>query len=88
VEVIKSKGVNEIIFGIRPRDLTVSAKKPKTEMYMTSELYISEPLGDEMVLDLKMDDQIFKAVVSSGVGEPFDQTKLRIFDKKTEELIY
>jgi ABC-type sugar transport system ATPase subunit len=51
-----------------------------------------------MVLDLKMDDQIFKAVVSSGVGEKFqigqklyltfDPAKLHIFDKKTEELIY
>ncbi|MEM1986497.1 MAG: ABC transporter ATP-binding protein [Nitrososphaeria archaeon] len=98
VEAIKAKGANEIIFGIRPRDLVVSDKKPETEMYLTAELYISEPLGDEMVLDLKMDDQIFKAVVMSYVGEKFDigqklyltfdPSKLHVFDKKTEELIY
>jgi hypothetical protein len=45
-----------------------------------------------------LDDQIFKAVVTSTVGErfeigqklylTFDPAKLHIFDKKTEELIH
>lgn len=34
-EAVKSKGINEIIFSIRPRDLTVSAEKPKTDIYLT-----------------------------------------------------
>lgn len=98
VEAVKSKGATELVFGIRPRDMEVTAKKPPTDVYLTPELYIGEPLGDEMVLDLKMDGKIFKAMVKSEVGERFsigqklyvvfDETRMHLFDKKTEELVY
>jgi len=96
----KSKGVTEVVFGIRPRDMNVTTTKPDkfTEFYIPTELYIGEPLGDEMVLDLKMDSKIFKAVTKQEVGEKYtigqklfityDETKLHLFDKKTEDLLY
>jgi multiple sugar transport system ATP-binding protein len=96
----KSKGVTEVVFGTRPRDMNVTTTKPDkfTEFYIPTELYIGEPLGDEMVLDLKMNSKIFKAVVKQEVGEKytigqklfltFDELKMHLFDKKTEDLLY
>ena len=99
-EACKAKGVTEVIFGSRPRDMGVTTTKPDkfTEFYIPAELYVGEPLGDEMVLDLKMDGKMFKAIVREEVGDKytmgqklfltFDETKMHLFDRKTEELVY
>jgi multiple sugar transport system ATP-binding protein len=94
----KAKGVSEVVFGVRPRDMYISTTKPATETFLPTELYIGEPLGDEMVLDLKMDSKLFKAIVKQEVGEKFkigdklfltfDETRMHLFDRKTEELVY
>jgi ABC-type sugar transport system ATPase subunit len=61
-----------------------------------AEVYVVEPQGANLVIDLKIGDQMIKAVTSlsleARLGQQvwigFDLKKIHIFDGKTEKTIY
>lgn len=81
---------DEIVLGIRPQDVIVYREKRKDSVTSAS-LYVSEPLGDLLILNLRVEETLFKAVVSpefkAEVGDEFwvkfPADKLYLFDKKT-----
>jgi multiple sugar transport system ATP-binding protein len=54
---------NEITIGVRPQDITLAPKRTSDEDF-EAEVYAVEPLGNETVVDLRVDDKILKVVAS------------------------
>jgi multiple sugar transport system ATP-binding protein len=84
---------SEVYLGVRPEDLRISAEKQPNSVFM-SEVYVLEHQGANMVVDLKIDSEIIKAVsqpmplsIGDKVWVAFETGKLHIFDAGTEELI-
>jgi len=83
----------ELVFGIRPQDILVS--KSKRDGAVNFYVYVSEPLGDRIILTLAKDDIMIKVLVDKStrvnmreeVWVIFNLEKAHIFDKKTGKLI-
>jgi len=81
---------SEIVLGIRPQSTQVHREKPG-KAAVEAELYVSEPLGDMLILNLKVEDILFKAVVDPDFAAEiedkfwveFPAEKVHLFDKKT-----
>lgn len=79
------------ILGIRPQDIIVYKEASKTKELIKSVLDVVEPLGDTMILDLKIGEYLIKAVVDpdfkTEIGEELwleiPPTKIHVFDKKS-----
>ena len=69
--------------GIRPEDVSLASDG------IRSAVFVTEPLGGETVVDLKIGDQIVKALVApadapatgASVGARFDPARLHLFDE-------
>jgi len=94
-ETIKGKTTSsELVLGIRPEDISVKSKSEQ-EQFIEGEVYITEPLGSEVIVDIKIGDDLVKAKAAPGfsinVGEKvwigFNTGKTHIFDKRTEEAV-
>lgn len=93
-QLVKSQATGpELVLGVRPEDITVhEAGAPEA---VESEVYVVEPLGSEVVLDLKVGEYLIKAVtpptVRFKIGDKaymvFNKDRMHIFDKKTEKAI-
>lgn len=91
--IIKSKATSEkVILGFRPEDISLSVEK-RPESIFQADLYVIEPMGSNIIVDLKAGEYLLKAVLPSTtrlpqVGEKvwifFPLDKLHIFDAKTE----
>jgi multiple sugar transport system ATP-binding protein len=89
-EELKSTGIEEIILGIRPEDITLH-NRPIKPNAIQGEVYIYEPLGSELIVDLKVGKNLIKIKSSPShkikIGDmswmTFDQNRIHIFDKKT-----
>jgi len=85
----------ELVLGVRPKDLIVRRERPPTDGAFEAEVYAVEPLGTETILNLKVDDNIYKAVVEpefrASLGEKvvacIDLDRSHIFDRRTERAI-
>jgi len=85
---------SELILGVRPED--ISLKKSKSpEMMAEAEVYVTEPLGSEVIVDLKIGDDLVKVKTgpdfAMNIGEKvwigLNKKKMHLFDKKTEKAI-
>jgi len=84
---------SELILGVRPEDIIISERK--AEGSFEAEIYAMEPLGRDVIVNLRMNDTILKMMTSSlfkgAVGEKIwvriSLDKIHIFDKKTESAI-
>ena len=83
----------EVYIGIRPEDLKISVERQRNSVF-SSEIYVLEHQGANMVVDLKIDSEIIKVVsppMPLSIGDKvwvwFETNKMHIFDAKTEELI-
>lgn len=84
---------SEVMLGVRPEDITIQPNPGPGAIH--SEVYEVEPLGSEIIVDLKVGETIFKAKSPPGVkpnaGDEmwltFKEEKLHIFDKKTENAL-
>jgi multiple sugar transport system ATP-binding protein len=96
-DVIKQKARgSELILGVRPEDILVR-RKPFSGVNIEAEVYVVEPLGSEILLNLKVGENFVNAKVPQGfmaktntidkVWISFDVSKIHIFDKKTEKAI-
>jgi len=79
----------EVVMGIRPEDI---ALVPQGEG-IPAEVYVTEPLGRDLLIDLKLAgvdvralvDPSVKAEVGEVVGLKFNAQKVHLFDPETEE---
>ena len=94
-DAIKQQATSsELILGVRPEDILVH-KKRIPAANIEGEVYVLEPLGSEIILDLKVGENLIKAKtppdfrVDTGdrVWLSFDTNKIHVFDKKTEKAI-
>ncbi|MFQ5758601.1 MAG: ABC transporter ATP-binding protein [Candidatus Bathyarchaeia archaeon] len=82
---------DECVLGVRPQDVVVHRDAKGKTGLMKAQLYVTEPLGDLTILDLKVGDSLVKAVVNPSfkaeIGDEFwisfPADKIHIFDKKT-----
>jgi len=78
---------SEVKLGIRPEDIRIESDG------IGAEIYVVEPLGREVLVSLKVGEQIFKVLASKSfdyrmgdkVGLKLDTDKLHLFDRKTEK---
>ena len=88
-DLIKSSNTDpDVIFGARPEHVAISTSKTKNAI--EAEVYVLEPLGSEVVIDLKIGESIIKSKLIEFSGSPgekvwltIDQKNIRVFDKKT-----
>lgn len=93
-DTVKEKCSGELVLGIRPEDIWVQRNRPEGES-VEADVYIVEPLGSEVIVDLKLGDNLLKARspadVNVDLGDKvwlsFRKNKMHIFDKKTENAI-
>jgi multiple sugar transport system ATP-binding protein len=84
----------ELKLGVRPEHMMVSNVRTSAEA-VEGEVYVVEPLGSEVILDLKVQDDILKARSPPGllpslgdkVWLTFQEGKVHIFDARTEKVI-
>ena len=89
----KNATSDELVFGIRPEHITLS--REPVEGAIKAKVYVMEPLGRKVIVNLQVGDTIFKVEEEPGfkaesgeeVWMTFDKDKLYIFDKKTEKAI-
>jgi len=87
--VKKNISNSEVVLGFRPEDVTLSNLEVSDSI--KAEVYVYEPLGSEIIVDLKIGDTLARAKVSPDtqlkIGQPewlnLNKNKMQIFDKKT-----
>lgn len=92
----KSSNKEEVILGLRPEDLSVADKK-KSDHSMSGEVDVREPLGSRDILTVRLTDHgdVIRALIPAetkvNAGDKvfldFDKAKIRIFDKKTDQVL-
>jgi multiple sugar transport system ATP-binding protein len=81
---------SEVVLGIRPEDIVAHTENKGTDS-VKGEVYVVEPLGSDLILDIKVGEALIKVKasptqkVSPGtvIWLTFDRNKLHVFDKKT-----
>ncbi len=79
------------ILGVRPQDVLVHREALKEEGEIKARLEVTEPIGDQLILDLKVGQYLVKAIVEPGfkaqLGDDlwiaFRADKIHVFDKKS-----
>jgi multiple sugar transport system ATP-binding protein len=94
--IVKSKASTEkVVLGFRPEDTSISTER-KPDSVFQAELYVVEPMGSNVIVDLKVGEYLIKVVTSPTtrlppVGEKvwvyFPLERLHLFDSKTEQVI-
>ncbi|RLG07795.1 MAG: sugar ABC transporter ATP-binding protein [Thaumarchaeota archaeon] len=91
----QAKG-DKVVIGFRPENIILSIEK-QPESVFQADVYVVEPMGSNLIVDLKAGDYLMKAVVPAltklpGIGEKvwvgFPLEKIHIFDAKTEQAIF
>lgn len=94
--VIKKKAEgSELILGFRSENLHLS-KKRVADSLVQLEVYVTEPLGSEIIVDLKVGGILIKATAEPtlqvGPGDKvwisIDRERMHLFDKQTEKAIF
>lgn len=88
------QGSEGLMFGVRSEDVQVIESPGPNDML--AEVYTREPLGDEVIYDLKMNDRIIRAKtaptvrlkVGDSVGVAFDPERTHVFDISSEQAIF
>jgi len=92
-EIVKKNLTStEIIFGVRPEHLIISTTPAEPDRSIEGLVYVLEPLGRDLIVNVKIGEHIIKAIANPGLtltpGQKvwliIDYDKIHIFDKKTE----
>ena len=90
---------NIIILGVRPEDVKISFEKPSFEKpqkkTIDAEVYVTEPLGNETIVDVKIGENVIKVLAESdfptGPGEKIwitiNEHKLHFFDAESHRCL-
>ncbi|RLE56706.1 MAG: sugar ABC transporter ATP-binding protein [Thermoprotei archaeon] len=95
-EVVRSRASSsEVVFGVRPEDLKIS-KGPATSA-IKGVVYVTEPLGREVIVNVRIGDHIIKVIESASTASEIaagqevwvvlDFNRVHIFDRKTGKLV-
>ncbi len=91
--VLKGAQSSEAFLGVRPEDIRITLEKAGSSVFQ-SEVYVVEHQGANLVVDLKIDSEIIKAITSPlplQIGQKvwvgFEESKIHIYDGKTERLL-
>jgi multiple sugar transport system ATP-binding protein len=84
-----------VVLGFRPEDIKIHLEKPAVPS-IRAEIYVTEPLGNETIVDIKLGDTVIKVLAEPGfVGEPEQNIwitanthKLHLFDESSEDCIF
>ena len=84
-----------IVLGLRPEDILIHKEKPK-EKSIQAQIYVTEPLGNETIVDIKIGENVIKVLAESdfsgssnqGVWITFNSHKLHLFDNESHECVY
>jgi len=87
---------DKLIFGIRPEDIEITFEKKREENCFESQIYFMQSMGAEDILNLKIGDLLFKAVVPPSLGTKMGQTvyvninieRSHLFNPETTKRIY
>ena len=90
-EATKSGTSPDCVLGVRPQDIIVQKEAAKKERFIKTQVEVTEPIGDQLILDLKVGEYLIKAVVSPNfkaeAGDEFwisfRPENIRVFDKRT-----
>ncbi len=95
VQLIRNNSTSsELILGIRPNELKVTSEQISEDSF-ESEVFAVETLGTESIVNFKLGENIYKAVVPGVVHLKFGQKiwitinkeAIHLFDKKSEQAI-
>jgi multiple sugar transport system ATP-binding protein len=83
-----------LVFGVRPEDISIFLNKPKGAS-IEAEIYVTEPLGNKTIVDIKLGNEVIKAVVRASFTAAPEQkvwitmkgSKLHLFDPETKECV-
>jgi multiple sugar transport system ATP-binding protein len=92
--VVENSASSELILGIRPEDISLAKKRTQRE-FIEADVYVTEPMGSEVIVDLKIGDDMIKVKtppdVDINIGEKvwigFNEDAIHIFNKETEKAI-
>jgi len=95
-DVIREKSTgSELVLGVRPEDLSIRPQ-PRGDDQIEAQVFVIEPLGSELLVDLKIGEDLLRVKASSldfkvGRGDKvwvtINKDKIHIFDKKTGNAI-
>ena len=85
----------EFTVGIRPRELKVYRRPPQGTAALKAEVEVVEPLGDEMILDLRIGSNFARAVTpaefEAGMGETvwvvMPPSRIHVFDEEGNSIL-
>jgi multiple sugar transport system ATP-binding protein len=88
-------GAAGVVLGFRPEDIKIHMSKPNIAS-IPAEIYVTEPLGNETIVDIKLGDNVIKVLAEPGfVGEPGQNVwitanihKLHLFDESSHECVF
>ena len=86
----------DVVLGIRPEDITIYTERPDRDQLIPTEIFVSEPLGNETIVDIKLGQEIIKILAEADfpgvrgnkVWIEFDRAKFHLFRKETGECLY
>jgi len=91
--VLKEASSSELILGVRPENIVLSKERRESSVFQ-SEVYVVEPQRPNYVVDLKIGQDIIKAVtppmelsVGDSIWVGFEIDKIHLFDGKSGKLI-
>jgi len=84
-----------VILGIRPEDIKIHMEK-NSDTVIESKIYVTEPLGNETIVDVKLGKDIIKVIAdadfSGQIGQKIwleiSSSNLHLFDEKNHDCIY
>jgi multiple sugar transport system ATP-binding protein len=85
----------KITLGVRPEDVKIYKERPREDS-VQAEVYVTEPLGNETIVDVKIGEDVVKVLIGSDfTGKPGDPIwitlnvhKVHLFHEGSHECIY
>lgn len=86
----------DIVIGIRPEDIAIYLDRPDRDDLIETEIFVSEPLGNETIVDIKLGNEIiktiaeadFKGIRGNKIWIAFNGEKFHLFHKKTGKCFF
>lgn len=94
-QIIKERATtSELILGIRCEDIFLGKKRTR-EKFVEAEVYVTEPLGSEVIVDAKVGPNLIRAKTTpdfaNNIGDKvwigLNKKRMHLFDKKTEKAV-
>jgi multiple sugar transport system ATP-binding protein len=85
-ESLGEYGKETVILGIRPEDITIRREKGSDKNSFETTIYFMQSMGAEDILNLKVGDLMFQAVVPPSLGAKVGETVYAVFDMERAHL--